>query len=209
MDQLVRARGVEEAYQEAVKNRDLLRRLILRAEKELEKAGNTKELAELRAQLVRGRKQYADLKDALDLVFGLGERRDYEYDPVKSTIYLRVGTIAEVFTNALRSRDVLAMRLAGLQARLESEKDATVRVEMQRAVESVATRHDAYVRALGMIYGLRTGRDYVYNSRDATIYIKMSKTELEAIRSQRKKLRMRQEGEKASGGAAVSDRSLP
>ena len=209
-DQLVRVCGVEDAYREALRNRSLLHGLIVRAEKELEKGqGDPEKLAELRAQLVRGRKQYGDLKAALDLVFGLGERREYEYDPVKSTIYLRVGTVEEVLTKAIRSRDALAKHLGELRTRLQNEKDAALRAEIEKAVGRITAQHSAYVRALGMIYGIRPERKYVYNSKDAVIYIAVSKTELETIESQRKELRSKQAAETASEDAAVPDRSHP
>jgi len=92
-NKLVKLTTLEQAFLKANRDRQLLEVLILQETQKLEKAVKEEDKQAIRKTIGEARKRQHLLNTAMDVVFGVGRRRDYEYDTVKSTVYLRVGTV--------------------------------------------------------------------------------------------------------------------
>ena len=92
-NKLLKLTTLEDAFIKAWRTRNLLIRYIAQETAKLKDATDDATKKELRKNIGAARKRLQTLRVAMDIVFGIGNRRQYEYDSVKSTIYLRVGTV--------------------------------------------------------------------------------------------------------------------
>jgi len=182
-DQLVRLDTLEASFAKAVNERNRLGRIVVQADRQLKEATDEEAKKKLKATLDAATQRYQTLRIALDTVFGLGRRREYEYNNVNSTVYLKVGTVQESFTRASQLRDALLVERQKLTTALEAEKDEAKKAEIQKAIDVRTKQYQLVAASLQVIFNVVPTRNYVYNPKDSRLYLKVTETEAEKIRA--------------------------
>lgn len=200
-NKLLKLTTLEEAFKKALRNNQLLQRYIIQENAKLKQTEDEEAKQEIRKNIGVARKKLQTSNVAMNLVFGLGRRRTYQYDEVSSTIYLRVGTVEEAFARAVRTRDLLRRLVLEQKALLEAEKDEAKKTEIQAKIDNGTRQYGVVAAALQVIYGVNTQRSYEYNPKNATLYLKISENELDKIKAQIAELQEKQKAA-AEGDAA-------
>ncbi|MBN2452518.1 MAG: hypothetical protein JXR77_19185 [Lentisphaeria bacterium] len=196
---------METAFKKALVTRNRLATFVQQQEQKLKEVESEDEKMQIRKDIGAARKRLQTLSVAMDVIFGIGGSRQYNYDEVTSTIYLRVGTAEEVFVRAIRARDLYTKFIAEQKAALDKETDEAKKKEIQGKVDEGTRRWQLVAASLQQIYGVTPKRDYSYNPKNSTLYLKVSENELEKLKAQLEKLqeeRRAKEGEAAAGEKA-------
>jgi hypothetical protein len=156
--------------------------------------------------LTEASKQLQIIKAAMELVFTPGNVRNYEYDEVKSTIYLKVGSDEEVFARAIKMRDVLDTTIDKQVKQIADEKDAAKKASLQKQVDMMKQNHQAMLVALQIIYGVCPQRSYTYDTKSETLYVKVSQAEVDKLNEQIKKLQEEQKAKKDAAAPAKAEK---
>jgi hypothetical protein len=179
-DKLLPLVTMEQAFAKALQRRTLLARFIEQETAKL-KESSGEETTKISQGLVQARKALAELTTYMDVIFGLGGTRAYEYDNVKSTIYLRVGTVTEVFARAIQARDNYAKRIVELKDIIEKEGDEMRKATLQKEHDGMVQRWALVVNALYSIYQVHPKRNYQFNPSNLTLYLKTSDEEIKKL----------------------------
>lgn len=179
-DKLLPLINMEQAFGKALQRRNLLARYVEQETQKLRESEGD-ETAEIAKNLAQARKALSELSTYMDVIFGLGGVRNYEYDSVKSTIYLRVGTITEVFARAVNARDNAAKRIEELKKIIDNEMDETRKATLQKEHDSVAAQWALIVNALFNIYQVHPKRNYEFNPGNLTLYLKTNDEEIQKL----------------------------
>ncbi|MFA6931795.1 MAG: hypothetical protein WCT05_15845 [Lentisphaeria bacterium] len=196
-DKLLPLVTMEQAFSKALQRRAILARFIEQETAKL-KESSGEDAAAISKSLVQARKAFAELTTYMDVIFGLGGNRAYEYDNVKSTIYLRVGTITEVFARAIQARDAYAKRIVELKDIIEKEGDETRKATLQKEHDALAQRWALVVNALYSIYQVHPKRNYQFNPTNLTLYLKTNDEEIQKLKDAVEKNKKQAEEEKAA-----------
>ena len=176
---------LEDAFLRANQNRVTLRRKILQLKQALKQTEDKEEKKKINKQIANLQKELRKWRTAMGIVFGIGGRRDYVYNRVKSTIYLEVGTVEEAFGRAVNTREALRKFIAGKREELENAEDDEKKEELEGQIERATRQYRVIAAALQMIYGVTPKRNYTYNPNNATLYLNVSEEELDDLRKQR------------------------
>jgi len=191
-DKLLPLVTMEQAFAKALQRRGLLVRFIEQENAKLKETEDEEEVQKIAQGLAQARNALAELTTYMDVIFGLGGNRSYEYDNVKSTIYLRVGTVTEVFARAVQARDSYAQRVLELKELIDKEEDETRKATLQREHDAAAQRWALLVNALYSIYQVHPKRNYQFNPENLTLYLKTSDEEIQKLNAEIEKLREEQ-----------------
>jgi len=183
-NKLLKLTTLEDAFKKALRNNQLLQRFIVQEDAKLKETEDEDAKQAIRKNIGVARKKLQTNNVAMNIVFGLGRRRTYQYDEVSSTIYLRVGTVEEAFARTVRTRDLLRNFVIQQKALLEAEKDEAKKAEIQTKIDNGTRQYGVVAAALKVIYGVDTQRSYEYNPKNATLYLKISENELDKIKTQ-------------------------
>ncbi len=199
-NKLLKITTLENAFKGALRKANLLQRLIAQEKKKLETETDEARLQEIRGNIGNARKQLHTLTTAMNVVFGVGNRREYVYNEVESTIFLKVGTVEEAFARAVATRDALAGFIIEKRKAAEAEKDEAAKKELEKRITVAVRQYQIVVAALQVIYQVTPKRNYEYNPQNSTLYLKISERELEELRSKARELREASgAGKKAAG----------
>lgn len=190
---------METAFKKTWARRVALARQVDDLEKKVKDEADEEQKKEMRKSIGEARKGLQTLGVAMDVIFGIGRTRSYEYDEVKSTIYLRVATAEEAFIRAIRTRDAYAKAIVDQKAALEQEADAEKKKDLEKSIEELTKGGQVMAAALQLVYGVTPSRDFSYNPKNSTLYLKVSENEMAKLREQVEKL---QEERKAKEAAA-------
>ena len=196
-NKLLKLTTLEDAFLKAYRTRNLLARYIAQETAKLKEAKDDDAKKELRKNIGAARKRLQTLSIAMDVIFGVGNRRQYEYDSVKSTIYLRVGTVTEAFARAVRTRDLLKKYVAEQKTALDKEKDGAKKKEIQKKIDNATKQYQVMAAALQVIYGVTPKRNYLFDPRNSTLYLKVSEKELDKLKTQLQKLQAERKAKEA------------
>ncbi len=196
-DKLLPLVTMEQAFAKALQRRTLLARFIEQETAKLKESSGD-EATKISQSLVQARKAFSELTTYMDVIFGLGGTRAYEYDNVKSTIYLRVGTISEVFARAIQARDAYAKRIAELKDIIEKEGDETRKATLQKEHDVLVQRWALVVNALYSIYQVHPKRNYQFNPSNLTLYLKTNDEEIKKLQAEIEKNKKQAEEQKAA-----------
>ena len=191
---------LEDAFLKAVRERNRLQRYILQESRKLEAATDDESKAEIRKNIGTARKAHQTRTVAMDVVFGIGRRRDYEYNQVTSTVYLRVGTVEEAFARAVQARDRLQEFVREQQAAKEAEADEEKKAEIQKSIDNAVRQYQLVAASLQLVFQVTPKRNYLYNPKNSTLYLKVTENEVEKLKEQAAKL----QAEKAAKDAAAA-----
>ncbi|MFA6928793.1 MAG: hypothetical protein WCT05_00590 [Lentisphaeria bacterium] len=195
-DKLLPLVTMEQAFSKALKRRALLVRFIEQETVKL-KESTGEEATTISKNLAQARKALGEATTYMDVIFGLGGNRSYEYDSVKSTIYLRVGTITEVFARAIQARDTYAKRIVELKEIIEKEGDETRKATLQKEHDALAQRWALVVNALYNIYQVHPKRNYQFNPSNLTLYLKTNDEEIQKLQAEIEKNKQQAEEQEA------------
>ena len=126
-----------------------------------------KDKAAIEENIKNARNKLAELNTYMDVIFGLGGRRAYEYNRVTSEIYLTVGTVSEVFTRAIATRDALAKQIAAVKEAIDKEQDAEKKKALEANQTALVQRYALIVNALFNIYQVHPVRNYHFTPQPA------------------------------------------
>jgi hypothetical protein len=178
---------MEQAFAKALKTRAMLAQYINNESAKYQKADDN-EKAEIEKNVAAAQKRFNQINTYMDVIYGLGGQRNYEYNRVTSEIYLRVGTVTEVFTRAIAARDNLAKQIAQLKKDIEEEKDETKKKTLEDTQMKLAQRYALIVNALYNIFEVHPERQYNFDAATRTLYLKTNDEEVAKLREQIKKI---------------------
>ena len=103
-DKLITLTTMENAFVKAINTRNQYINYI-RAENAKKATATEEQKQQIDENIKVATQNYAVLNGYLDVIFGIDNRREYEYNPVTSTIYLKVGNVKEAFIRTIQKRD--------------------------------------------------------------------------------------------------------
>jgi hypothetical protein len=208
-DKLLPLTDMETAFKKTWARRVALARQVDDMEKKLKDTTDEEKKTAIRKDIGESRKALQTLSVAMEVIFGIGPRRSYEYDEVKSTIYLRVGTAEETFVRAIKTRDAYVKAIGDQKAALEKEADAEKKKEIEKKVEDLTKGAQVMAAALQVVYGVTPTREFSYNPKNSTLYLKVSDNELAKIKEQVEKLQEERKAKEGAAGAAAPAAPAP
>ena len=185
-DKLLPLITMEQAFAKALQTRNVLAQYINQENAKLEKADDA-EKEELNKNITAARRRLAEINTSMDVIYGLGGRRAYEYNRVTSEIYLRVGTVSEVFTRAIATRDNLAKQIAALKEAIDKETDADKKKALEANQTAAVQRYALVVNALYNIFQIHPVRHYHFDAATRTLFLKTNDEEVQKLQEQLKK----------------------
>ncbi|MCF7854468.1 MAG: hypothetical protein K9N51_06715 [Candidatus Pacebacteria bacterium] len=179
---LVKWTTLEDAFLKTNRNRIILRRYIAQQEEQLKNTEGEEQKQEVRKKIGEVRKRLHRINTAMDVIYGVAEDPQYVYNPVQSTVYVRVGTVQETFEEVARMRDRLRRTVADQKNKLDNAQDEDTKAKLQKALDAVVGRYQTVAAALQTVFGISPDRDFSYNPDNATLYLKVTDDELAEIK---------------------------
>lgn len=205
-DKLVKLNTPEQAFKQVDLTRKQIAALVLQLNEKLKKATTDDEKKKTQADLDDTSKKFQTLCIAMDVCFGVSAPRVYEYDEVTSTVYAKVGTVEDAFTRTIRARDALRKQAQELTAQKEAEKDAAKQAEIQKKLDTASRQYQLVAASLQVVFNVSPERDYYYDAKNTTLYLKVSEHEVEKIKADIAKI---QEDAKKKADEAKKDAPKP
>ncbi len=194
-DKLLPLVTMEQAFARSLQRRHALVAAMQATSKKLEEAAEDDKAAQLKT-LTDLRKEFLKQTTYMDVIFGLAGERIYEYNPVTSTIYLKVGNVNETFGRAVKARDNLGAKIKELNEKIEAEQDAAKKEALEKEREPILKQYALIVNALFNIYQVHPERNYHFDVATRTLYLKTSDEEIAQLKTQLEELKKKQEAEK-------------
>ena len=183
-NKLVQLNSLEKAFLKSVQRRQLLALTILKLRSELEQEDDENKKKDIAEKLEKAQKDLAVLNVAMDVVFSPAQPRQYEYNPVKSMVYVKVGNIEQVFIRVVGVRDAILQAIQEKQKKLDDETEDKKRKEIETVIQNLQRQYQTVVASLQLVFDIVPQRNYFYNPKDSTLYLRV--TEDEAIKIQEK-----------------------
>ena len=155
--------SVREAYEVAITRRANLTKAFVEEEGKLKELADGEEKSALEADHEKTRQSLVAFNLYLKIVFAPDVVSEYGYDREKDAVYQRIGTPAEIFVKLIARRGLL-------EKAMEEETDDAKRT--QYAADLSLLRN-----ALLYVYGIDPSKNYVFNSDEGIIYLKVDSEE--------------------------------
>lgn len=155
--------SVREAYEVAITRRADLTKAFVEEEGKLKELADGEEKSALEAAHEKTRQSLVAFNLYLKIVFAPDVVSEYGYDREKDAVYQRIGTPAEIFVKLIARRGLL-------EKAMEEETDEAKRT--QYAADLSLLRN-----ALLYVYGIDPSKNYVFNSDEGIIYLKVDSEE--------------------------------
>ena len=155
--------SVREAYEGAITRRANLTKAFVEEEGKLKELADGEEKSALEAAHEKTRQSLVAFNLYLKIVFAPDVVSEYGYDREKDAVYQRIGTPAEIFVKLIARRGLL-------EKAMEEETDDAKRT--QYAADLSLLRN-----ALLYVYGIDPSKNYVFNSDEGIIYLKVDSEE--------------------------------
>lgn len=155
--------SVREAYEVAITRRANLTKAFVEEEGKLKELADGEEKSALEAAHEKTRQSLVAFNLYLKIVFAPDVVSEYGYDREKDAVYQRIGTPAEIFVKLIARRGLL-------EKAMEEETDDAKRT--QYAADLSLLRN-----ALLYVYGIAPSKNYVFNSDEGIIYLKVDSEE--------------------------------
>lgn len=155
--------SVREAYEVAITRRANLTKAFVEEEGKLKELADGEEKSALEAAHEKTRQSLVAFNLYLKIVFAPEVVSEYGYDREKDAVYQRIGTPAEIFVKLIARRGLL-------EKAMEEETDDAKRT--QYAADLSLLRN-----ALLYVYGIDPSKNYVFNSDEGIIYLKVDSEE--------------------------------
>lgn len=187
-NKLLKLTDLEQAFVRADKDRKILAQYIVQENAKLAKATTDADKDKIKKDVEEAQKKFQTLSIAMEIVFGIGNRRDYEYNDVKSVVYLRVGSVEDCFARTVRVRETLKKFIVDQKALKDAEKDKAKQDEIDKKVQNATKQYQVVAASLQVVFGITPLRNYEYNPQNSTIYLKVSDNEVEKLKAEVAKL---------------------
>lgn len=187
-DKLLKLTTLEQAFVRADKDRKILAQFVVQEQAKLAKATTDADKEKIKKDIEEAQKKFQTLSIAMEIVFGIGNRRDYEYNDVKSVVYLRVGSVEDCFARTIRVRETLKKFVIDQKALKDAEKDKTKQEEIDKKVQNATKQYQVVAASLQVVFGVTPLRNYEYNPQNSTLYLKASDNEIEKLKAEVAKL---------------------
>ena len=155
--------SVREAYEVAITRRANLTKTFVEEEGKLKELADGEEKSALEAAHEKTRQSLVAFNLYLKIVFAPDVVSEYGYDREKDAVYQRIGTPSEIFVKLIARRGLL-------EKAMEEETDDVKRT--QYAADLSLLRN-----ALLYVYGIDPSKNYVFNSDEGIIYLKVDSEE--------------------------------
>ena len=155
--------SVREAYEVAITRRANLTKAFVEEEGKLKELADGEEKSALEAAHEKTRQSLVAFNLYLKIVFAPDVVSEYGYDREEDAVYQRIGTPAEIFVKLIARRGLL-------EKAMEEETDDAKRT--QYAADLSLLRN-----ALLYVYGIDPSKNYVFNSDEGIIYLKVDSEE--------------------------------
>ena len=155
--------SVREAYEVAITRRANLTKAFVEEEGKLKELADGEEKSALEAAHEKTRQSLVAFNLYLKIVFAPDVVSEYGYDREKDAVYQRIGTPAEIFVKLIARRGLL-------EKAMEEETDDAKRTQF--AADLSLLRN-----ALLYVYGIDPSKNYVFNSDEGIIYLKVDSEE--------------------------------
>lgn len=195
---LVKVTTLKQAFGRALQRRQQLARRVVALVRTLREEEDDAKKEELREELERSNRALQGMKVAMEVIFGLGNRREYEF--VADTIYLKVGTVEQTFARAVRNRDALRKFVVEKTKAKEEAEDAETVQQLEKEIQDATKRYQVVVASLQLVFGVVPQRNYTYNPENATLYLNVTDEEVEKLRARIEEIRKEQEGDEGNEG---------
>jgi hypothetical protein len=191
-NKLLQLDSLEESFLKGDSRRKMLAVAVLNLQSKLEQVDNEKEKKDITEQIDQAHKELQDLNVAMGIVFSPLQPWQYEYNPVRSTVYIKVGNIEEVFIRAVQLRDTLLRGIQEKQKQLDEAKDDEKK-EIQMGLDKAQRQYQMVVASLQLVFDIIPQRNYLYNPKDSTLYLKVTEDEAEKIQEKINEIRKKSE----------------
>ncbi|MEA2083088.1 MAG: hypothetical protein U9O82_02380 [Thermodesulfobacteriota bacterium] len=180
-DKFVQLASLEESFLNSVRRRRAFAVNILNLQTQLSKTDKEKEKSEIEDQIKQIRKELDILNVAMDVIFHPMQPRQYEYNPVTSTVYVKVGNVEQVFIRAVQLRDMLLKAIQKQEKKHGEVKKDEEKTELQKKIDSLKRQYQTVVASLQIVFDVIPQRNYLYNPKDSTLYLKVTEKEAKQI----------------------------
>lgn len=192
---LVKVTTLEEAFVRSLQTRQQLANRVVALAKAVRAEEDEAKKKELRESFDKTNQALQSVKVAMEVIFGIGNRREYEY--VADTIYLKVGTVEETFARTVKTREALKQMIVKKTEEKNAAEDAETVQKLGDEIKATTQRYQVVVASLQLIFGVQPQRNYTYNPKNATLYLNVTDEELKEIQEKVAELQKEQE-EKAA-----------
>ena len=179
-DKLITLTTMERAFVKAINTRNQYINYI-RTENAKKANATEEQKKQIDENIKTAAQNYAILNGYLDVIFGIDNRREYEYNSVTSTIYLKVGNVKDAFIRTIQKRDAFAAKVKELTEALEKETDEAKKAELKRQHDLYAAAHAQVVNALFAVYQIHPKRNYQVDADKGILYLKSNAAEVEKL----------------------------
>ncbi len=192
-NKLVRLKSLEGAFLNCVNRRRSLTLSGLSLQRKLKETEKKDEKKKINEDLEKIQQRLGALNIAMNVVFSPVQPRQYEYNPVKSEVYLRVGNLEQVFVRSMGFRERLLKAIQEQQKKLEDKKNKKQKEKLEKGLESLKRQYQTMVASLQIVFDVAPERNYLYNPKDSTLYLKVTEEEAEKIQKKLDELTSRKE----------------
>ena len=179
-DKLITLTTMENAFVKAINTRNQYIN-YMRTENAKKEGATEEQKKQIDENIKTVAQNYAVLNGYLDVIFGIDNRREYEYNPVTSTIYLKVGNVKEAFIRTIQKRDAFAAKVKELTEAIEKENDEAKKAELKKQHDLYAAAHAQVVNALFAVYQIHPKRNYQFDADKGILYLKSNAAEVEKL----------------------------
>ena len=179
-DKLITLTTMERAFVKAINTRNQYINYI-RTENAKKANATEEQKKQIDENIKTVAQNYAVLNGYLDVIFGIDNRREYEYNPVTSTIYLKVGNVKEAFMRTIQKRDAFAAKANELAEAIEKENDEAKKAELKKQHDLYVAAHAQVVNALFAVYQIHPKRNYQFDADKGILYLKSNAAEVEKL----------------------------
>lgn len=180
---LISLGSMEQAFAKALNKRRVLANYIVTESAKYNKVSDADKKV-LEANIAKARQNLAILNLYMDVVFGIGNRREYEYDQVKSTIYLKVGTVKDTFARTVNRKSAIATRIAQLDEEIKKEQDKDKAAALKTQQDNFKRAYAIIENALFAIYQIHPKRQYTYDQNNGMLYLKSNAEEINKLQEE-------------------------
>lgn len=203
-ERLIKLGDTKAAFADTIKRRQILVNYINQEKAKLSKV-DEKTKKTIESNLSAARQNLSLMGVYMDVVFGIGNRREYMYDPKTDMISLKVGTSKDAFARTVNRKNAIAAIIADRKKALENEKDSKKAEALKAQLSSYERAFAILENALFAVYKVHPKRQYSYDQKSGILYLKSNKQEVEKLTEELNKLKSAEkaadpkEAEKAAG----------
>lgn len=183
-NKLVRLESLEDSFLNCLRKRQTLAITGLNLQNQLKDIKKKKGKKDLKEQLEKVQQELGGLNLAMNVIFNPLQPFQYEYNPVKSEVFLKIGNLEQIFIKSIQLKEAIVEGIGEQEKSLADKKNKSKKEEIEKGIENLKQQYQIMVASLQIVFNVVPERNYMYNPKDSTLYLKV--TEKEASRIQEK-----------------------